>query len=459
MSVLSEFVHHIISTSYKKFDAATVNRAKDRVLDTLGCIISGRKAPGCSGLIDLLAECGGKKEASVIGTKLKIPVHEAALVNSVLARSFDFEPAGPLVEGKSTPAHISGTTVPTSLSVAEYVGASGKELLTALILGDDIASRIIAASKLNLDSGFESTGTVNAFGSTAIASKLLNLDEKQIANAFGIVLNRFAGTFQNIFDGAQTFKLPQGFSAQAGIFAARLAAEGYTGIDDPFFSTYGYFSLYCKESDRDILTYSLGKTFYSDNTYKPYPCCRSNHAAIDCILELHRDDEIIVEEIKAITLAIPQKAKDFAIGQPFEIRQTPQIDALFSIQYAVANALIRKEVKLEHYTEPFIKDDQVQELIHRIKIVADMPEELPLGAEVHILMKNGKELKKRIEMPKGNESYTPLKKEEKTDKFIQNLKFSDVSGETGEKAIKMIHNLEKLENTKKIAELFNPLPY
>ena len=100
MSVLSEFVHHIISTSYKKLDAATVNRAKDRVLDTLGCIISGRKAPGCSGLIDLLAECGGKKEASVIGTKLKIPVHEAALVNSVLARSFDFEPAGPLVEGK-----------------------------------------------------------------------------------------------------------------------------------------------------------------------------------------------------------------------------------------------------------------------------------------------------------------------------------------------------------------------
>ena len=76
---------------------------------------------------------------------IRVPLHNAALVNGVMARSYDFEPTGPLVDGKSTPAHLSGTTVPTAITVAEHKGVSGRDLLTALILGDDIASRIIAA--------------------------------------------------------------------------------------------------------------------------------------------------------------------------------------------------------------------------------------------------------------------------------------------------------------------------
>jgi 2-methylcitrate dehydratase PrpD len=142
------------------------------------------------------------------------------MVNSVFARSYDFEPTGALVEGKSTPSHISGTTVPAALAVAELKGASGKELLTAMILGDDLASRIVAASQLNIDSGWDSTGTVNVFGAAAVAGKLWGLNERQMVNTFGIAINQMAGTFLNIFDYAHTFKLPQGLAAQAGIFSA-----------------------------------------------------------------------------------------------------------------------------------------------------------------------------------------------------------------------------------------------
>ena len=216
MSIIAELVRNVLETPFEAFDQLTLDRAKDRIIDVVGCIIGGANASGCSMIVDLVREWGGKKESTILVHGGKVPAHNAALVNCVMARSYDFEPTGAYVEGKSTPAHLSGTTGPASITVAEQKAASGKELLTALILGDDLASRITAASQLNIDSGFDCTGTVNAFGATAIAGRLWRLNEHQLLNAFGIVLNQLAGSFQNIFDGAHSFKLPQGLSAQRG---------------------------------------------------------------------------------------------------------------------------------------------------------------------------------------------------------------------------------------------------
>ena len=118
-----------------------------------------------------------------------------------------------------------------ALAVGETRGTNGKDLLTALILGDDLTSRIIAASNINLDSGFEPTGIANMFGATVIAGRLLRLNEHQMLNALGIALNQVAGTFQNIFDGVHSFKLPQGLAARGGIFSAELARKGFTGCE------------------------------------------------------------------------------------------------------------------------------------------------------------------------------------------------------------------------------------
>jgi 2-methylcitrate dehydratase PrpD len=96
----------------------------------------------------------------VLGVGDKFPAHYTARVNSVFfCRTYDFEPTGALVEGKSTPSHISGTTVPTALSVGEWVGATGKDVLTALVVGEDFGARLDSASQLNIDSGWDSTGT------------------------------------------------------------------------------------------------------------------------------------------------------------------------------------------------------------------------------------------------------------------------------------------------------------
>ena len=454
MSIVAELVKNVLETPFERFDPAEVDRARAKLIDVVGCIIGGANAPGCSMLVDLIQEWGGKKEGVMLVHGIRVPLHNAALVNGVMARSYDFEPTGPLVDGKSTPAHLSGTTVPTAITVAEHKGVSGRDLLTALILGDDIASRIIAASNLNVDSGFDSTGTVNAFGAAAIAGRLMGLNEQQMLNAFGIVLNQFAGTFQNIFDAAHTFKLPQGLSAQAGIFSVALAKKGFTGVKDPLLSRYGYFALYCKSYQLDVLTKDLGKHFYMDNTCKPYPCCRSNHAAIEAVLRLGKSHPIEINDIDEIIVDITPTARDFAVGQPFKIREVPQIDAAFSIQYNVANALLRKDTKLVHFTDEYVRDEKIADMVNKIRLTSTTSPETPLGAGVKIKMRNGGEYEARVDMPKGHGVLTPLTPAEKKAKFFDNVDFSNtVPGDRAEKALGLLERLEEVDDVTEVFKL------
>lgn len=454
MSIIAELVKNVLETPFERFDSSETDRARVKLIDVIGCIIGGANAPGCSMLVDLVREWGGKEEGIILVHGVKVPLHNAALVNSVMARSYDYEPTGPLVDGKSTPAHLSGTTVPTAITVAEHIGATGKDLLTALIVGDDVASRIIAASNLDVDAGFDSTGTVNAFGAAAIAGRLMGLNEQQMLNAFGIVLNQFAGTFQNIFDGAHSFKLPQGLSAQAGIFSVALAKKGFTGVKDPLFSKYGYFALYCKNYQLDMLTKNLGKHYYMDNTCKPYPCCRSNHAAVECVLKLVRSRTIKPEDVDEIVVDITPTTRDFAVGQPFKIREVPQIDAAFNIQYNVASALLRKSIRLEHFTEEYVRDEKIMDLVHKIRLTATTSSETPLGAGVKIRTKQGGEYETRVDMPRGHGTLTPLTPAEKKAKFLDNVRFSDtISKERAEEALGLLENLERVDNVKKISGL------
>jgi 2-methylcitrate dehydratase PrpD len=233
-----------------------------------------------------------------------------------------------------------------------------------------------------------------------------------------------------------------------------LAARGFTGVKDPLLSRYGYFSLYCKSYQLDVLTRNLGKEFYADNTCKPYPCCRSNHAAIDCVLDLVHAHTIRPEDVDEIIVDMTPTARDFAVGQPFKIREVPQIDAAFNLQYNVANALLRKNVKLEHFTEKFIRDPGIMEIVPKIRLTATMPMEKPLGAGVTIKMKQGGEYEKTVDMPKGNGVLTPLTQAEKRAKFFDNVAFSKmISLDKAEKALNLLERIEEVDNVAKVVRL------
>jgi 2-methylcitrate dehydratase PrpD len=229
-------------------------------------------------------------------------------------------------------------------------------------------------------------------------------------------------------------------------------------VKDVFFSKYGYFSLYCKSYQPEVLIKNLGKAFYADMTCKPYPCCRSTHAAIDCVLDLVCSNDIKPEDVEEVVVDVPLKARDFAVGQHFNIREVPQIDASFSLQYTVATALLRKDVRLEHFTEEFIRDPRLMDIIERIKLTATIPPEKPLAAAVKIRTKQGIEYEKRVDIPKGHGISTPLTYTEKKDKFFANVEFSGtISREKARKVVGLIENMEGVDNVADIAKLLVPL--
>ncbi|MBI2858819.1 MAG: MmgE/PrpD family protein [Chloroflexi bacterium] len=181
-----------------------------------------------------------------------------------------------------------GSVDPTAFAVCEQAHATGKDLISAAILGADTAARIVNAEDYDPGHGFDYAGTANSFGAAAAAGRAWKLDENQMLNAFGIVLNMASGSVQSNFDGVHTFKLAQGVSARNGIEAARLARKGFTGVKDPFFSDRGYYRIFSSNSRPEFLALELGETFHTKGAHKMYPSCYGNHAAIECCVQIVR---------------------------------------------------------------------------------------------------------------------------------------------------------------------------
>ncbi len=456
-TAIEELVANVLDTRFGNFDDATIEHAKNRIIDTVGCLIAGANAPGNLTLVDLVKDWGGKEEATILVHGGKTQAHNAALVNSIMARSFDFDPNGVLVGGTNTPpiitaSHISGTTVTTAIAMGEMMGVNGKELITATLVGDDVASRVLAAASSRART--DTTGTVNVFGATAIAGRLLGLNRFQMRNAFGIVLNHLAGSYQNMWEGTFAFKLTQGLSARNGIFSAQLAKRDWVGPEDVLLGKFGYYSLYTEGSpSNEILTKDLGKKYYSDVHFKPYSCCRITHGAVECALTLVHKYDIKTEDIGEVIVYASRRGLEGATGRPFRIGDFPYANALFSYQYTVANALLRKSVRPEHFSDESIRDLRINSLISKIKL-AELPKGEPFSARLEVIMNDGRKLSEFTDVPRGDQLRNPMLKDEIIAKFLANVKFSKtVSRKNAEKLVELLDKLEQLDSVSRVVEL------
>ena len=457
---IEKISENAVGARFENIDKATLKNAKNRILDLLGCALSGANGPGNAGMVDMVKSWGGKEESTVFVFGGKVPAQNAAMANSAIARTYDFEAIGGFVEGVDLPSHISVTTVLTALAMGEAQNVDGKELLTSLLVGDDIACRILAASGFgdgkNFASGWDGNGTVNAFGATAIAGRMLGLTQRQMQHAFGIALSQMGGSFQNIWDGSICFKLPNALSARNGIFSAELAKAGWDGANDALLSTFGYFKLFNDGySDVEILTKDIGKKFYTEATFKPYSCCRANHAAIDCALKIVSENEIDATAIEAIVLRVPPRVRDMFVGQPFVLRETPQIDAAFSLRFCVSNVLLRKRIKLEDFREECVREAGIAEIAGKVEIEGFRPDEMgKKAAELKVKLKDGRECSSEVKFVRGGPFENSLTDEDIKDKFRNNLLASKaIPEERGERIIGLVDNLEELDNIGELTKL------
>ena len=448
----------MLAVRFEDLELRIVENVKNRIIDILGCVIGGANAAGNQGLVDIVRKWGGKEEATIMVHGGKVPAGNAAMVNSIMCRSYDFEVMSIVVEGEWIPSHHSGTTVMTALTMGELYGVSGREIITAMVAGDDVVSRVLAAGGWDFSLGWDGTMTLPIFGSIPIAGRMMGLDAYQMRHAFGIGLNMIAGAIQSLWDGAATFKLGQGTSARNGIFSAELAKEGWTGVEDALLSRYGYYYLYGKGTCErpEILTQFLGKRFYVEETFKSHPCGWPNQGPIQCAMAIAEKFAIKAEDVEEVLIRLPLQSLRIYYAKPYQAGEFPHASGIFSYQFNVATALLNGDVQPEHFAQKAIKDPQLNALINKTKCV-ELPNAGRRSVEVLVKMKDGREFSEYTDTWKGDPLKAPLSKEEIVKKFRRQVDFSrTISKEAAGELLERIEKLEKLDNVKKITELLVP---
>jgi 2-methylcitrate dehydratase PrpD len=362
-----QLAQHVCRTGYADLPASTIQSARRDILDTFGCMLGGSGSAGIDALCAVIGDWGGREESRVLLRGIRLPGPQAALLNASMGHALDFDDT--LDAGGSI--HPGVSVLAAVLAAADRLpGVTGRDFLLAVALGLDVSCRIAFAS--TVDRGWHRTGSMGVFGATAAMGKLIGLTPQQMLHAFGIAYSHASGNRQCILDGALTKRMQAGLAASAGVFSAVLAQTGFTGAQNIFNGRFGFFELYQPNGyDSSRLLQNLGVVFCGEAlSYKPYPCGRPLHSAIDAALAARDFLGIAgIEDIEAVTIEADPAghADQFAVGLA-KRRPTQVVEAQFAQPFLVATALVHGKVGITEVDH--LGDAEVLALADRIEGVA-----------------------------------------------------------------------------------------
>lgn len=440
---------HVWDTRFEQLPEEAVVAAKRDILDTLGAAIAGSGAPGIGELTKLARRWGGLEESSLLVLGGKLPAPQAALINAAMGHALDFDDTF----DRAGHIHPGTSVLAASLAAAESVGkVSGQELLLAVTLGLDVSCRLALAAPV--DRGWHRTAAFGVFGATAAAGKLMGLRESELVNAFGIAYSQAAGNRQCIVDGALTKRFQAGQAAHAGVLAAALAKEGFTGAKDVFTGQYGFFPMYAPEGyDPAGIEEGLGSIFRGvELSFKPYPCGRPTHALIDAAAALHQELELAQFPPTWAKISVNEAVfqAQFSPGGSNR-RPASQVEAQFSLPYLISTVLCLGNVGIGDVT--VMDNPQILALSDSIKGESQAGVSAGRGS-VEVGRADGRSRIREATTPSGS-PYKPL-----TDAQLE-AKFRDCAthaatniskGEVG-RALEFINGLDKEEDAAKLIEL------
>lgn len=397
-------------------------RALHHMLDGAGIALASSRFDFAHRTLTAMRGLGGAGPAPVIGFTDRLAPRDAALVNGVLVHGLDYDDThlGGVV-------HPTAGVLPTVMAAAEMTGAEGSEVVTAFVIGVEVAARLGAVARGGFHQiGFHPTGLVGVFGCTAAAGRLLDLTESQLADAQGIALSMASGSLEFLADGAWTKRLHPGWAAQAGLVAASLAREGFRGATAPYEGRFGLFNAHLgperARADLDLATAGLGETWEITNTaIKPYPACHFTHGAIDAALALAADG-LDPDRIATVEVLVPTEVVK-TVCEPLEAKRRPanSYDAQFSIPYLVASTLIRRRFGLAELEDEAITDPSVMSLAARVSYRPDPDSPFPraYSGEVILRFEDGTERRHREAINRGAPE-RPVSNAEIVAKFREN---------------------------------------
>ena len=320
--------------------------------------------------------------------------------------------------------------------------------------GIEITCRLGLATKIDIiESGFIYTPLLGHFGATAAAGRALGLSEGERLNAFGIVYSSVSGNHQVTRDASLMKRLQPGLAAQAAVVAVQLAKRGIRGAQNVFEGADGFFRVYLHgEVDPGVVREELGQRFeLIDLSYKPYPCCRDLHTAVDAALEARAQAARPASDIRSLRVGIT--APGYQIGcTPEQVRRAPRtiVEAQFSIPYAAAAAWIDGQVGIGHFSDEGLRRADILELTSRVEPYVDAEidrdwSRFVTPARLTVEFRDGQKIETRVDYPKGHPK-NPMTTAEFATKTRDCATFAAraLAPETADRLISTVGQLEEL---------------
>jgi 2-methylcitrate dehydratase PrpD len=400
---------------YDELPAPVVQRAKDCICDTVAAIIYGAELPWSKMIVAHARRTSAAGRSSILGSEGgPVQAGAAALANGAMTHAFELDSLTKPDSG----SHPGATVFTAALAVAEDRGLSGRDLLTAFVVGAESMFRIGHATKhTNEARGFHAPGTTGPFGAAAAAGRLMGLNAAKMTNALGVAGSCAGGLleFAHAGNGAMVKRLHMGRAAEGGVLAASLAADGFTGPTSVLEGEYGFLRVFCNDWDLSELTRGLGSEYFTlDIMLKRYACHITAHNPVEATLELRNEHKFTAADVAAITIAGNERmAKTNNIPAPADMML-----AQYSIPFSVALSLYRDPVDPRSFDQEVVHDRAILDLASRTRMaVTPGQDRRNLAATVTIKLKDGREVSRQVTSFKGTPE-RPMARAELREKFL-----------------------------------------
>ncbi len=484
MSTLAEDLAKFIkNTNYNKIPKKIIELTKDQIIGILGAIYAGSKTEASEILrktsINELND--GNEDYTIIPTGEKTNWYNAILVNEGNAIALDYDDY--LFFG-----HTGVSTVPLALLLGERYNLSGKDVLTLIIIGNEIGGRIGASILLGPSNG-QLWSYIHQGSAAAMAAKVLDLNETQIANALGIAMYPSVVSVYRGFMGPASKYLTTSVPTKIGVEAAYLAKNGFTGALDIFENPLGWCAMTADIPIPSFINSALGTGWVTETiAFKMVPGCAYVSPIADCLNEIFKQEPNLdyknIKEVRIFASLLMSAMDD--LSRPFitmeELNRVNTHVALnFNIPYNVAVMLIDKKLTAEQLHKNRYMDENVHDLARKVRTFSDLSMttetiglitglgtkstinelqvyfkedkmeklDMAFGAKMIIEMNDGKIFKSKIPSPSGS----PANRVPIEPKLIQEGKYIGMKDDQIDKIIIKIRNIEQTLNIKELMPL------
>jgi 2-methylcitrate dehydratase PrpD len=358
--VTEKLAHLVVDTRWDDLPANVGHQAKRSLMNFFAVALTGCRNETIEIALATLAPFSGGKQATIVGRHERIDGLSAAFLNAASANVLDF-----CDTHVPTVVHPTAPVAPALLALAELQTVSGRDLLLAFVLGQEIECRIgLAMSPSHYNRGWHITSTCGPFGAAAGAGKLMALNAAQMVWALGTAATQSAGLCECLGTPAKSVSV--GNAARNGLWSALLAAKNFKGPAEPLSGAQGYYHALAETPQLSFLTDGLGESWEIMKTsYKPYPCGFVVHPVLDCVLDWRRDHPEAVVTKVAVTgnplLGIRTDRPNISTSGQSQV----------SVQHAVAAALVTGKAGVEQFTDVWVQDARVQALRGKVEVTRD----------------------------------------------------------------------------------------